>query len=327
MNGKLLVKALIVTIVGLSCVWIAFSLFIGSLNQKGPLQEHVSLIIPRGASVARIADMLTEAGVITQPTKFRAAVRFTFADRTLQAGEYAFEPGISMREAIKKMTGGDIMHRTVTLPEGLTVAEITARLMATDGLYGPPLAFEEGALLPDTYAFRYGDKVTDIMRRMAVAMTNTVTSAWENRAPDLPLSTPQELLILASIIEKETSRDDERTTVASVYVNRLKKGMKLQADPTVVYGASDYEGRIRTRHLREDHPYNTYVHKGLPPGPICSPGRASILAAANPAQTDYLFFVADGEGGHIFAKTYAEHRKNVQAFLEKQRQQRRQATQ
>ncbi|MBI1363029.1 MAG: endolytic transglycosylase MltG [Proteobacteria bacterium] len=319
-SNKTVIKSLITFIVAATVCWTAFALFIGSLGQKGPLEEPVSVIIPKGASVGAIAKQLQDAGVINSPLKFRIGVRATFADRTLQAGEYSFDPGISIREAITKISGGDVLHRTVTLPEGLTVAEVTQRLMTTDGLFGPPLAFDEGALLPDTYAFRYGDKVTEMMRRMAVAMTDTVNAAWELRAPDLPLENPHDLLVLASIVEKETARDEERDIVASVYVNRLKKGMKLQADPTVIYGASGYTGDITNAHLKEDHAYNTYVHKGLPPGPICNPGRASIQAAAQPAQTEYLFFVADGNGGHLFAKTYEEHRKNVQDFLRKQKE-------
>lgn len=320
MSPKTLTKLLIVTILVLGVIWTGVGLFFGSLGKPGPLAAPVAVIIPKGASVAYIGDILAEAGVIESPFKFRLAVRMSFADRTLQAGEYSFEPAINMREAIKKITGGDILHRTVTLPEGLTVSEITERLLATDGLYGPPLAFDEGALLPDTYAFEYGDKVTEVMRRMSSAMTTAVEQTWAERAADLPINSPQELLVLASIIEKETARDDERTTVASVFVNRLKKGMKLQADPTVIYGANNYAGDITNAHLKEDHAYNTYVHKGLPPGPICNPGRASIVAAANPAETDYLFFVADGKGGHIFAKTYDEHRKNVQNFLKIQKE-------
>ena len=320
MSPKTLTKLLIVTILVLGVIWTGVGLFFGSLGKPGPLAEPAVVIVPKGASVARIGDILAEAGVIESPFKFRLAVRMSFADRTMQAGEYSFEPAINMREAIKKITGGDILHRTVTLPEGLTVAEITERLLATDGLYGPPLAFDEGALLPDTYAFEYGDKVTEVMRRMSSAMTTAVEQSWAERAADLPINSPQELLVLASIIEKETARDDERTTVASVFVNRLKKGMKLQADPTVIYGANNYAGDITNAHLKEDHAYNTYVHKGLPPGPICNPGRASIVAAANPAETDYLFFVADGKGGHVFAKTYDEHRKNVQNFLKMQKE-------
>ena len=317
-------RIILVAMVTVTLAWSGFAIWLQSMLYPGPLQQETTLMLPSGAGTGEIARILGEAGVVARPWEFKLASRARFADRTFQAGEYTFEPRISLQKVIQKISGGDVISRSVTIPEGKTYEEIREILLSTPGLYGPPLAFAEGALLPETYHFRYGAKVVDIMREMARSMTATVNEAWEGRDVSIPLKSPEELLILASIIEKETSIAEEQPVVASVYINRLKKGMRLEADPTVIYGASDYKGNLRTKHLREDQPYNTYVHKGLPPTPICNPGKGAIYAAAHPANTNYLFFVADGTGGHVFATQYADHRRNVQAMLDRQRKARRQ---
>lgn len=321
MTGQRLMKIIITLMLVIAAISGGFTYWMQSLKAKGPLVEPAVVIIEKGESTKSIADALYKAGVIDSTLMFRLGARASLADRIFKAGEYHFEPQISIRGVIKKITGGDVVQRKITIPEGLSYHEIRDLLLAEEGLSGPPLEFEEGALLPETYDYRWNDKRTDLMRRMARAMTDVVTQAWDNRDPSVPLKSPAELLTLASIIEKETALPAEYPMVASVYVNRLNKGMRLQSDPTVIYGASNYQGDITNAHLKENQPYNTYVHKGLPPTPITNPGRGAIMAAAHPAQTDYLYFVADGYGGHVFSKTYEEHKVNVANMLARQRAQ------
>ena len=219
------------------------------------------------------------------------------------------------------------MVRRLTVAEGLTTFDVLARLGATEGLKGlAPQGLGEGQLLPETYHFSYGDARADIVRRMRAAMTSAVERLWAARVPDLPLNSPAEALILASIIEKETGLAEERARVASVFINRLRAGMRLQSDPTVVYALTHGQGKLGRRltrtDLRDQSLYNTYVHKGLPPGPIANPGIAAIAAALNPARSGDLYFVADGSGGHVFARTLAAHNRNVRRWrkLQKARQ-------
>ncbi len=282
----------------------------------GPLQEEAVLVIPRGAGLATISGDLSKAGVISDPLVFELGVRF-FADATaLKAGEYAFAPGSSMQEVAALIASGRTVVHRLTVPEGLTSVEVVALLEEAEALEGevgevPP----DGALLPETYHFHRGDTRADVLARMRQSMTKALAEAWEQRAENLPLNSPEEALVLASIVEKETGVDGERALVAGVFVNRLNKGMPLQSDPTVVYGITLGKaplGRSLTRHdLAQATPYNTYQISGLPPGPIANPGRAALEAAVKPAQTEYLFFVAAGDGGHAFAKTLAEHNRNV----------------
>lgn len=301
--------ALVALLWGGLCVWVM------SFNQPGPLASSVTLVVPRGSATQTIATQLADAGVVHNPWEFVAASKLSFAQHVLKAGEYTFTPHMSVQQVIQKLSGGDVIHRRLTIPEGLTVAQVRAIIEADDGLTGPPLNFDEGALLPETYRFEYGTKRAEVMRHMARAMTKTVDEAWDARDPNLPLVNKNALLTLASIVEKETNIPAEMPLVASVYINRLNRGMKLQADPTVIYGASNYSGNLTAAHMREAHAYNTYVHYGLPPGPIANPGKAAILASANPDHSDYLFFVADGKGGHLFGRNYQEHQANVRKFL------------
>jgi len=263
-----------------------------------------------------IASKLTRAGVLSVPLVFRLGARLTGADKRLRAGEYAFAARISPRQTVALLESGKTVVRRLTVVEGLTTAEIIAQLRATDGLEGDlgPLPME-GTLLPETYHFSFGDTRPAIVERMAEAMRAALDDAWAARNRELPLKAPESVLILASIIEKETAVPQERARVAGVFINRLRKGMKLQSDPTVVYGLTKGKGplgRPLTRvDLRTPSPYNTYLIAGLPPTPISNPGLASITAALNPARTDDLYFVADGSGGHVFARTLSEHNRNV----------------
>lgn len=296
------------------------------LHRPGPLLEERQLVIPRGTGLNDISGMLAKANIIEDPLLFRLGVEL-FADGTLRAGEYRFGPAMSARQVMELMLRGETVLRRVTLAEGLTTTEMLRLLDATEGLVGAiTLAPPEGRLLPETYYYSYGDERDEIVRRMTTAMRKTLDELWPDRAPDLPLKSKDEALVLASIIEKETSIDGERRLVAGVFVNRLKKGMRLQSDPTVVYGITNGSGPLGRPLLRSEldgtTPYNTYVVSGLPPGPIANPGRASIEAALNPAETDFLYFVADGDGGHVFSRTFAEHQRNVQKWRRIQRQQR-----
>ncbi len=282
----------------------------------GPLAQEAVLVIPRGAGLATISADLSDAGVISDPLVFEFGVRL-FADATaLKAGEYAFAPGSSMQEVAALIASGRTVVHRLTVPEGLTSVEIVALLDEAEALEGeiaevPP----DGALLPETYHFHRGDARADVLARMRQSMTEALAEVWAQRAENLPLKSPEEALVLASIVEKETGVDGERALVAGVFVNRLNKGMPLQSDPTVVYGITLGKaplGRSLTRQdLAQATPYNTYQIGGLPPAPIANPGRAALEAAVKPAQTEYLYFVASGDGGHTFAKTLAEHNRNV----------------
>ena len=285
-------------------------------TRPGPLSAETTVVIERGARLEVIARELTRAGVLAVPLVFRLGARLTGADKRLRAGEYAFAARISPRQTVALLESGKTVVRRLTVAEGVTTAEIIAQLNITDGLTGDlgPLP-AEGSLLPETYHFSFGDTRRAIVGRMAEAMRAALDDAWAARDRGLPLKTPESALILASIIEKETAVPQERARVAGVFINRLRKGMKLQSDPTVVYGLTGGKGalgRPLTRaDLRTPSPYNTYLIDGLPPSPISNPGLASIVAALDPARTDEFYFVADGSGGHAFARTLSEHNRNV----------------
>jgi UPF0755 protein len=286
------------------------------LVEPGPAAEETVVVLPRGAGLAQIAAALVEARVIDHPWLFRLAVRVLDRDRRLKAGEYAFPAGATPRTVIVMLANGETVARRLTVAEGLTVAEIYQLLESVEALDGElPPPPEEGSLLPETYFYALGDSRDAMVRRMQDAMRATLDELWPQRAQDLPFRTRREALILASIVDKETGIADERHKVAAVFVNRLRRGMRLQADPTVIYGLTEGErqlGReLSRRDLEHDSAYNTYLIEGLPAGPIGNPGRASIEAVLNPAAVDYLYFVADGSGGHAFARTLEEHNRNV----------------
>ncbi len=294
-------------------------------ESPGPLADETTVIIPRGAGLDSIATVLAEAGVIEDRLLFKLGVRVLGAARQMKAGEYAFPAAISMRDIVDMLTSGRVVLHRLTVPEGHTSSEIVALLTSTEALAGaietvPP----EGSLLPETYHFVRDDTRAAVLQRMSQQMSDLLAELWKERAEDLPLKTPREAVILASIVEKETGVGSERPLVAGVFINRLRKGMQLQSDPTVVYGITKGKAPLGRRLLRRDlekpSAYNTYTIYGLPPGPIANPGRASLEAVLQPAETDYLYFVADGSGGHAFAKTLRGHNRNVANWRKVQRQ-------
>jgi UPF0755 protein len=292
--------------------------------RAGPLGQSMVVVVPRGAGVDRIAGLLAEKGVIASALVFRLAARTLAADKPLRAGEYRFPASVSTEGVLAVLQDGVTVVRRLTIAEGLSVAEIMGQLAGTEGLEG---AIErtpgEGTLLPETYHFSFGDSRQGLMRRMAGAMDAVLAAIWARRAPNLPFDTAREAVILASIIEKETGRAGERARIAAVFVNRLRRAMRLQSDPTVVYGLTRGKASLGRKLTRRDlahaSPYNTYVTDGLPPAPISNPGRAALEAAVRPAATRDLYFVADGQGGHLFARTLAEHNRNVARWRRLQR--------
>lgn len=286
----------------------------------GPLTEPVISIIPQRTSVAGIAALLAREGVIREPLAFEAAARLSGYGAGLKAGEYEFPAGASTFQVLEILTQGRTVKRRLTIPEGLTSAEIAALVRDAPALNGDVgLVPAEGSLLPDTYFYSHGDRRSELIEMMRRAMTQTLKQLWDERAPDLPLMTPHDVVVLASIVEKETSLEQERSRVAAVFLNRLRLGMRLQADPTVLYALAVATGSKLDRPLTYADlaiasPYNTYRVKGLPPGPIANPGRASLRAVTNPERTADLYFVADGAGGHRFAQTLADHNRNVTLY-------------
>ena len=285
----------------------------------GPLPESKLVVIERGKGVSAIAQKLADENVITQPMLFKVAARF---GDTLKAGEYEFPAQVSMAEIVNMMREGKVFDRKITIAEGLTSYQIVKLLNARDDLDGeikevPP----EGSLLPNTYHFVAGESRQAILNRMQNEMTKAIEELWPTKVDGLPIQTKQEAVILASIVEKETGVAEERSRVAGVFVNRLKKSIPLQTDPTVIYaitkGKIQDEGkgplgrRLLKKDLEVNSAYNTYKNAGLPPGPIANPGYESLKATLNPEEHDYIYFVADGTGGHVFAKTLAEHNRNV----------------
>ncbi len=317
--GAFAVSALVL-IAGLLAYFI-----IDRFERPGPLTADTVILIPQGSGVDAIARQLHEAGAIEDPLVFRLGVRLLRAGRELRAGEYLFPVALSNRDVIDLLRSGQTVVRRLTLAEGLTSQEIVALLEQAEALEGavdsvPP----EGSLLPETYHYARGDDRGELVARMGRARDELLSELWPRRAPNLPVATPEEAVVLASIVEKETGIAGERPQVASVFVNRLRKGMRLQSDPTVVYGLTGGTGPLGRALTRKDlqapSPYNTYLNPGLPPGPIANPGRAALEAVLNPAQTPFLYFVADGSGGHAFAKTLAEHNRNVAKWRKLQMQ-------
>ncbi|MEL6967453.1 MAG: endolytic transglycosylase MltG [Pseudomonadota bacterium] len=299
-------------------------------DAPGPLTEPTRIEVPRGASFNSIIPLLEQKNAIPQQTVLRVFLRGVRASgkaSQLKAGEFILQPGMSMREVMLELTDGTPIEHRITFPEGWTSLRIVERLAADETLVGdvPPIP-PEGSLLPNTYAFAKGTTRTQALDLLKRQRDDAVQRVWESRAPDLPLKSPEELVILASIIEKETSKEAERAKVASVFINRLRRGMRLQTDPTVIYGIWGGRGKpkdrggLRRSELDRATPYNTYKIDGLPPTPIANPGIASLRAAANPADTEFLFFVADGTGGHGFSKTLREHNRKVAEWRRIERQ-------
>ena len=284
--------------------------------KDGPLAEAKQLVIPKGANLDKIADTLAEAGVIEDRFVFTTWIRILGTQGRLRSGEYRFPKQVSAQEAMNLLIGGRQIQRRITVPEGLTTYQVLERVAKVEGLEGELTeTAAEGELLPDTYFFQLGETRNALVQRMKRAMADLVAEVWTQREPDSVLKDKSELVILASIVEKETGEGAERAMVAGVFVNRLRKNMRLETDPTVIYGLTEGKGALGRRLLRSDlekpHPYNTYKIQGLPPGPIANPGKAAILATIKPAKHNYIYFVADGSGGHAFAETLDQHNKNV----------------
>lgn len=294
-------------------------------TKPGPLAADKRLVIEKGSGVAQVAALLHRQGIIDSKLVFLLGVRLEGQAEALKAGEFDFPAAISMRQAAALIVSGKTVLRRLTIAEGLTTRQILALVDAAEGLAGEAKgqAVPEGALLPETYFYSWGDTRSTLVARMRNAMTAAVAELWAAREAGAALRTPDEAIILASIIEKETGIAEERRRVSAVFHNRLKRGMRLQSDPTVVYGlagGSGGMGRPLTRaDLATPSPYNSYLNHGLPPGPIANPGRAAIEAALNPDDSKDLYFVADGSGGHAFARTLQEHNRNVARFRRLQR--------
>ena len=318
-NPFVVVGNAIITIVLMLLIGAGATYYYGmrTLEAPGPLQQDKVVNIPQRQGKRDIADTLTREGVIdVNPWVFIASVFSLKASSELKPGEYEFKKSASLRDVIGTMVEGKVVQHAVTIPEGLTSEQIVARLTNNDIFTGTVHEIpREGTLLPETYKFPRGTTRDQAIQRMQQAQKRVVAEIWERRSPDLPLKSPEELVTLASMVEKETAKPDERSRVAAVFVNRLKQKIRLQSDPTIIYGLVGGKGTlgrpIKRSEISQPTPYNTYVINGLPPGPISNPGRASLEAAANPARTRDLYFVADGTGGHIFSETYDQHQKNV----------------
>jgi UPF0755 protein len=309
---------------------IMFAEFERELNEPGPLPtDRVVFIAPR-TEVVEIIDQLAAAGVVAHPSLLKINLWLEGKWSQVKAGEYMFRRQASLREVMDLLISGRQLLHSVTIAEGLTSEQIVARLKEIDILAGevrqiPP----EGTLLPETYRVARGMSRNDLIRKMQVDHNRLVDAIWERRAPDLPIRSKYEMVTLASIVEKETGRADERTRVAAVFHNRLQRRMRLQSDPTIVYGIVGGKGTLGRPILRSEilkpTAFNTYVIDGLPPSPIANPGRAALEAVANPSRTRDLFFVADGTGGHVFAETLDQHNRNVARWREIERDMRARA--
>lgn len=315
-HGRRWLAVVIAVLAGISGI-VAWGIHV--FERQGPRGEAVLVVIPPGSGVAAIARRLDQAGVIERPSIFAVGVRLLGEGRSLRAGEYEVPARASAHAIMDLLSSGRTYVRRLTIPEGRTTAEILEMVRAAEGLSGE-IAEQpgEGELLPETYHYSFGDSRSAVVARMAAGMQRVLAELWDGRAPNLPFETPREALILASIVEKETGVDAERARVAGVFINRLRRGMRLESDPTVAYAlsrdGSPLDRPLTRKDLAVEDPYNTYRNDGLPPGPIANPGRAALVAVLAPLATDELYFVADGEGGHRFARTLDEHLKNIARY-------------
>ncbi len=302
-----------------SIISFSFSYFV---KLDGPLAKETSFEVLKGESLVSVSKRLKKFGVINSRIIFLAHIKFTGVDKKIRFGEYLISKNISIVELASLFTSGEQIHHMITIPEGWTSWEIIDVLNSNEILSGEIASIpEEGSLAPDTYFVSKGEDKNNVIARMKLQQESILREAWVNRKTNLPLNSPRELLILASIIEKETGRSNEREVIASVLVNRINKGMRLQVDPTVIYGITKgmekLKRNLKSSDLKRPTKYNTYLLPGLPQGPICNPGAASIMAAANPKNSELLYFVADGEGGHLFSKDLYTHIENVRLWKKK----------
>lgn len=319
---RALLATLLVAAISLSAGWLWYSAW---LDEAIPLTQETVVLIPRGTRVAGIAGRLADAGVVTSARVMEFAAWQTGTAPSLKAGEYQFAPGDTPRIVLERIAAGKVLVRRLTIPEGELTVTIRRLVEGGEALTGvwPAAPVPEGSLLPETYHYVHGDARGDIVARMRKAREDLLAELWPKRAAGLPLINPEQAVILASIVEAETPVPAERPRVAGVYLNRLKRGMKLQADPTVAYGITrgerELERPLTLNDLGQPTAWNTYTIDGLPPTPINHPGRASLAATLQPEAHDFLYFVADGKGGHVFARTYDEHLRNVAAYRASQR--------
>ena len=286
-------------------------------SAPGPAAKPVEVVVPPGSSLSKAARVLEEAGALASADRFLTLARIFGSGAAIQAGEYEVPARASPSEILELLQSGKTLQRFVTVPEGTPSILVYERLMAEPRLRGPVEVPAEGSVLPDSYSFQRGETRAAVLARMQEAMDDTLAKLWAARKPGIAVSTPREAIILASVVEKETGVPSERRTVAGVYSNRLKQGIPLQADPTVIYPVTKGKPlgrRILRSELNANNGYNTYAMAGLPAGPIANPGRESIAATLDPAPTRALYFVAKGDGGHMFAETLAEHNANVQRW-------------
>jgi UPF0755 protein len=306
-------------VIALLAVAGAYFWFDNEVRAPGPLEEPASVVVPSGSSLYIIAEELQRQNVVSDADFLMWRARWRDEAHLLKAGEYLFEPGVSIDQVIDQMVEGKVVVHRVTIPEGLTSLEIVAIVNATELLTGEVAAVPpEGTLLPETYHFERGESRQAVLDRMAAALDSALAELWATRDENLPIATPEEAVILASVVEKETGLAPERPHIAGVFMNRLNRGMPLQSDPTVIYAITKGEAPLGRALLRSDweydDPYNTYRYPGLPPGPIANPGRDAIAAVLQPLETRDIYFVADGSGGHAFAETLAQHNRNVEAY-------------
>lgn len=292
-------------------------LLVQSWGGAGPAPRMLTVEVPQGASLASAATQLEKAGAIPSASRFRMFARVFGSGDPIKAGEYRIPAHLSQSDILKLLQGGKTLQRLVVVPEGYPSVMVHDALAKAQGLTGTVPVPAEGSILPDSYAFQRGDTRASVLVRMQKAMTDYLAAAWAKRKPGIAVATPEQAIILASIVEKETGKPSERRMVAAVYANRLKRGMPLQADPTVIYPITKGRPlgrRILRSELQAKNGYNTYAETGLPAGPISNPGRASIDAVLDPAQSNALYFVADGTGGHVFADTLEQHNANVRKW-------------
>lgn len=297
---------------------LALGSFLWGWYGSGPLEKDRTFIVPNGASLTAVSGQLEAEGIVRSASGFALRARIFGGGSAIKAGEFAIPAHASPARVLGIITSDDVIRRFVTVPEGMPSVMVHERLMTVAQLTGEVPVPEEGSVLPDSYAFETGDTREEVLRRMQAAMSRTLKELWAERAPNIAVKTPEEALVLASIVEKETGKPSERRMVAGLYSNRLKEGMLLQADPTIIYPITRGKPlgrRILQSEIQAINDYNTYTMVGLPKHPITNPGRASVEAVLNPAKTDALYMVADGTGGHAFAATLAEHNENVKKWF------------
>ena len=302
-------------LIGLAAaLFVAIALPLYGWFSAGPLEHDAAIVVPQGKTLTSVAGELEQIGAVSSAKAFLIGAKILGGGEPVKAGEFLIPAHSSPSSVLAILQDGEVIRRMITIPEGMPSVEVRERLMATEYLTGDVQVPAEGSVLPDTYDYVRGESRAEVLKRMQEAMAQTLLELWAKRSPDIPVSTPRQALILASIVEKETGKPSERKIIAGLYENRLRRGMLLQADPTIIYPITKGKPlgrRIRQSEIAAANGYNTYTMPGLPEGPITNPGRASIEAVLHPAQTDALFKVADGTGGHAFSANVKEHDANV----------------